>query len=103
MIKENQRTLNHINIALDALLIFLCMPVTYLLRTSLFPFDDTGITLPYYLVLTLCLLPIFLVTLAALNLYESLRTRRLYWEIGRLFWACAINFVVLQTILFLIK
>lgn len=103
MIKENQRTLNYINIALDALLIFLCMPITYLLRTRLFPFDDSGITLPYYLVLTLCLLPIFLVTLAALNLYESLRTRRLYWEIGRLFWACAINFVVLQTILFLIK
>lgn len=103
MIKENQRTLNYINIALDALIIFLCMPIAYGARIVLFPFDDQGITLPYYLTLTLCLLPIFLITLGALNLYDSLRTRRLYWEVGRLFWACAINFVVLQTILFLIK
>ena len=103
MIKENQRTLNYINIALDAILIFLSMPIAYGARFLLFPFDERGITLPYYLVLTLCLLPIFLVTLAAMNLYDSLRARRLYWEVGRLFWACAINFVVLQTILFLIK
>lgn len=103
MIKENQRTLNSINIALDAILIFLSMPVAYAARFLLFPFDDRGITLPYYLILTLCLLPIFLLTLAALNLYESQRSRRLYWEVGRLFWACTINFVVLQTILFLIK
>lgn len=103
MIKENQRTLNSINIALDALIIFLCMPIAYGTRIIFFPFDDQGITLPYYLVLTLCLLPIFLITLGALNLYDSQRTRRLYWEVGRLFWACAINFVVLQTILFLVK
>lgn len=103
MIKENQRTLNYINIALDAILIFLSMPMAYMARFLLFPFDERGITLPYYLILTLCLLPIFLVTLAAMNLYDSLRSRRLYWEVGRLFWACAINFVVLQTILFLIK
>ncbi|MBM6896603.1 undecaprenyl-phosphate glucose phosphotransferase [Pseudoflavonifractor capillosus] len=103
MIKENQRTLNYINVALDALLIILCMPVAYVIRVHFFPFDPRGITLPYYLILTLCILPVFLVTLGAMSLYESLRTRRLHWEIGRLFWACAINFVVLQTMLFLIK
>lgn len=103
MIKENQRTLNYINVILDALLIFLCMPIAYWARFFLFPFDDRGITLRYYLILTLCMLPIFLITLGAMNLYDSLRTKRLHWEVGRLFWACAINFVVLQTILFLIK
>lgn len=103
MIKENQRTLNYINIILDILLIVLSMPIAYGARFLLFPFEEHGYTLPYYLLLTLCLLPIFLVTLAAMNLYDSLRTRRLYWEVGRLFWACAINFVVLQTILFIIK
>ena len=103
MIKENQRTLNYINVILDALLIFLCMPIAYWARFFLFPFDDRGITLRYYLILTLCMLPIFLITLGAMNLYDSLRTKRLHWEVGRLFWACSINFVVLQTILFLIK
>lgn len=103
MIKENQRTLNYINIALDAFLILLCMPIAYGARFLLFPFDERGFTLPYYMLLTLCMLPIFLITLGAMNLYDSLRAKRLHWEVGRLFWACAINFVVLQTILFLIK
>ena len=103
MIKENQRALNYINVFLDALLIVLSMLLAYVTRFFFFPFDERGFSLSYYLLLTLCLLPVFLVTLTALNLYESLRTRRLYWEVGRLFWACAINFVVLQTILFIIK
>ena len=75
MIKENQRTLNYINVILDALLIFLCMPIAYWARFFLFPFDDRGITLRYYLILTLCMLPIFLITLGAMNLYDSLRTK----------------------------
>ena len=91
MIKENQRTLNYINVILDALLIFLCMPIAYWARFFLFPFDDRGITLRYYLILTLCMLPIFLITLGAMNLYDSLRTKRLHWEVGRLFWACSLG------------
>ena len=47
MIKENQRTLNYINIALDAILIFLSMPIAYGARFLLFPFDERGIILPY--------------------------------------------------------
>ena len=37
MIRENQRFLNHLNMVLDALLVFLSLPASFWLRFTLFP------------------------------------------------------------------
>ena len=103
MIKENQRTLNSINVLLDALILLVAMPMAFYIR---FHFLHNGvITVPLssYMLLLLFLIPSHLVTFATMGLYESLRKRTLSWELTRIFWGCVINFILAQTGLFLYK
>ncbi|OUQ82776.1 undecaprenyl-phosphate glucose phosphotransferase [Flavonifractor sp. An10] len=103
MIKENQRMLNYLNILLDGLILLLAMPMSFVIR--FFVLRDGIINVPFshYMILTAALVPVYLVTFAAFGLYESFRKKRLYQELGRLFWACSLDFVLLQTFLFLFK
>ena len=103
MIKENQRMLNYLNILLDGLVLLLAMPLSFVIR--FFVLRDGVINVPFsqYMILTAGLIPVYLFTFAAFGLYESFRKKRLYQELGRLFWACSLDFVLLQTFLFLFK
>ena len=103
MIKENQRMLNYLNVLLDGLILFFAMPVSFVIR--FFVLRGGVITVPFasYLWLAAILTPVYLFTFAAFSLYESFRKKRLYQELGRLFWACALDMVLLQTALFLAK
>lgn len=103
MIKENQRMLNYINILLDGLILLAAMPVSFAIRFFLLPDGVINVPFGQYMVLTAGLVPLYLLTFAAFGLYESFRKKRLYRELGRLFWACSLDFILLQTFLFLFK
>ena len=80
MIKENQRTLNSINVLLDALILFIAMPVSFYIRFYILHNGIITVPLPaYMLLLLLFLIPSHLVTFAIMGLYESLRKRMLSW------------------------
>lgn len=102
MIKENQRLFNRLNVLSDGIWIFFSMLAAYWIR---FVFFHGQIALPfrYYVYLGLTLIPIYLFTFAAFGLYESFRRKRLYQELRNLFWACLLDFILLQTFLFLFK
>ena len=103
MIKENQRMLNYLNILLDGLILLTAMPLSFVIRFFILRDGVINVPFSHYMALTAALTPIYLVTFAASGLYESLRKKRLYQELGRLFWACSLDFVLLQTSLFLFK
>ncbi len=103
MIKENQRTLNAINVILDALILLAAMPAAFYIRFSLLHGGVVTVPLSDYLFLLLFLIPAYLVTFATMGLYESLRKRPTIWELIRVFWGSVINFVLVQTGLFLYK
>ena len=103
MIKENQRTLNSINILLDALILFAAMPVAFFVRFFVLHGGVISVPLREYLLFLFFLIPAHLVTFATMGLYESLRKRPLTWELTRVFWGSIINFILAQTWLFLYK
>ncbi len=103
MIKENQKTLNYINILLDAFILFISMPASFWIRFHLFQNGTITVPLESYIKLVLLLIPVHLSILATMGLYESLRNKRLYWELWRLFLACILDFILVQTVLFIYK
>lgn len=103
MIKENQKTLNYINIILDAIILFISMPISFWTRFHLFDNGVVTVPLESYIKLVLLLIPVHLAILATMGLYESLRNKRLHWELWRLLLACILDFILIQTALFLYK
>lgn len=102
MIRENQVFLNRLNAVLDGVIVFFSFLVAYWVRFNVF----AGIrTLPFqaYLTVALVLAPLHLFTYAVAGLYDSQRKRRLYQELGRLFWVNALDFVLLLMGFFLLK
>lgn len=102
MIRENQRLLNHLNMGLDGLLVFVALPVSFWLRFSLFPGYPT-VPLLRYVQAAAFLAPGYVLIYAFLGLYESVRKKRLYQDLGRIFWANALGFVLFQMALFLLR
>ncbi len=102
MIRENQRLLNHLNMALDALMVFLSLPLGFWVRFNLFP-GEPSVPLRYYVMAALILAPLHVLLYAFLGLYESVRKKRLYQDLGMLFWGNALGFVLFQMALFLLR
>lgn len=100
MIRENQRLLNNLNILSDGAAVFLTFLLAYWIR-----FDVLGgeVSLPfvYYCYLGLVMIPLHLFTYASFGLYESFRRKRLYRELGNLFWANGLDVTLVLTLLFL--
>ncbi len=103
MIKENQRTLNFINILLDAMILLAAMPAAFYIRFYFLHGGVIAVPLSSYMLLMLFLIPAHLVTFATMGLYESLRKRPPTWELTQVFWGCIINFILVQSGLFLYK
>ena len=95
MIKENQKTLNYINIILDAIILFISMPISFWTRFHLFDNGVVTVPLESYIKLVLLLIPVHLAILATMGLYESLRNKRLHWELWRLLLACILDFILI--------
>ena len=103
MIQENQLLLNRLNIALDGLLVFLSFLMGYWLRFYVLPGGISVMPFRAYVAAAAALIPLHLLTFSIMGLYESHRSIRLYQELGRLFWANALDFVLLLMGFFLMK
>ena len=101
MIKENQRALNSVNVLLDALILFVAMPVAFYIRFYILHNGVISVPLSDYMAFLVFLIPSQLITFAIMGLYESLRKRPLTWELARVFWGCVIHFILAQPWLFL--
>ena len=102
MIRENQRLLNHLNMALDALLVFLSLPLGFWVRFCLLD-GIPSVPLSQYVRAALILAPAHVLIYAFLGLYESVRRKRLYQDLGTLFGANTLGFVLFQMALFLMR
>ena len=102
MIRENQRFLNHLNMVLDALLVFLSLPASFWLRFTLFP-GIPSVPLSRYVQAAVFLALGQVLIYAFLGLYESVRKKRLYQDLGRIFWANTLGFILFQMVLFLLR
>ncbi len=102
MIQENQKLLNRLNVLLDGLIVFISFLGGYWFRFFVLR-GVTGVAFREYALVGILLIPLHLVTYEIMGLYESHRKKRLYQELGRLFWANALDFALLQTCLFLTK
>lgn len=102
MIRENQRLFNHLNMALDALLVFISLPAAFWLRFTLFAGVPT-VPLSRYIQAALLLAPAHVLIYAFFGLYESVRKKRLYQDLGRIFWANTLGFILFQMVLFLLR
>lgn len=102
MIRENQRLLNHLNMALDGILVYLSLPLAFWLR---FYVLDGFATVPLqrYLQAGLILAPLHVLLYAFFGLYESARKKRLYQDLGWLFIANLLPFILFQMALFLFR
>lgn len=102
MIRENQRFLNHFNMALDALLAYASLPLAFWLRFYVFS-GIPSVPLKSYLQAGLILAPFHVLLYAFFGLYESVRKKRLYQDLGQLFAANALAFALFQMVLFLLR
>ncbi len=89
MIKENQRLLNHINLATDILILFLSFPIGFWIRFAFFPGIIT-IGLSTYTAMGAVYTAIQLFVFAALGMYQSYRQTPLRVELQRLFESVAL-------------
>lgn len=103
MIQENQRLLNRLNILLDGLIVFVSFLSGYWFRFYVLRDGVPGVAFEEYLIVGALLIPVHLVTYHVAGLYESHRKKRLYQELGRLFWLNLLDFALLQMFLFLTK
>ena len=102
MIRENQRFLNHLNMGLDAVLVFLSLPLAFWLRFNLFP-GIPSVPIGRYVQAGLILGLVHMLIYAFFGLYESVRKKRLYQDLGRIFWANTLGFILFQMTLFLLR
>ncbi len=102
MIRENQRFLNHLNMLLDGLLVFIALPVSFWLRFTLFPGVPT-VPLIRYVQAAAFLGPGHVLLYAFMGLYESVRKKRLYRDLGGIVWANTLGFILFQMSLFLLR
>lgn len=103
MIRENQRLLNHLNMALDALLVFLALPLGFWVRFYVLPDGTPSVPLARYLQAALVLAVGHVLLYAFFGLYEPVRKKRLYQDLGRLFAVNALGFALFQMVLFLLR
>lgn len=102
MIRENQVLLNRLNVILDGALVFLSFLAGYWVRFCVLS-GVNSVPFRSYLIAALCLIPVHLLTYGFFGLYESHRKKRLYQELGNLFTANALDFILLQMAFFLLK
>ncbi len=103
MIRENQRLLNHLNMVLDAVLVFLSLPLGFWVRFYVLPNGIPTVPLSAYLWAAAVLGPAHVLIYAFFGLYESARKKRLYQDLGRLLGANVTGFVLFQMSLFILR
>lgn len=102
LIRENQRLLNKLNILLDALLVFLSLPAAFWIRFTVFP-GIPSVPVEQYILAALFLAPLHTLIYVFFGMYESVRKKRLYQDLGRLFSANTLGFILFMMSLFVLR
>jgi Undecaprenyl-phosphate glucose phosphotransferase len=103
MIKENQRFFNGLNVIADAVVIFLCFLLSFLLRFYLIGDLTPGQTLSLHIQIALAIMPLFVVIYAVLGLYESFRIRTMADEFAQIIKGNITAMIILVLLLFVFK
>lgn len=101
MIRENQKTLNNIQIILDLLMVVIALGVAYWVRFV----DYQGVHLSFksYIPTLFFLLPLYFFLYHFLGLYTPRRRKSLTFEIGKIAQANLLSMLILLSLLYLIK
>ena len=103
MIKENQKTLNQLNGLTDAVLFFPCMLLAYFIRFVVFHGEPGHIGISYYLITTLCAVPLFWLLYSLMGLYDSFRSKNFLTEFSLLLRSNLIMFGLMLAFFFVFK
>lgn len=102
MIKENQDLFNRLNILLDAILIFVSVPLGYWIRFSFFPAGRHILEFDYYLAAAVAYTAVQLMVFGSMHLYDAQRRVPILRELLRLTTATTIGFALLLISVFVI-
>lgn len=103
MIKENQKTLNDLNIISDGVIVFIAMLFAYLVRFSVFEGQEGHLSLNYFLALSVITVPLYLLIYVGFGLYESFRQSRFLKEFNLILKSNVLGFFILLALLFVLK
>lgn len=103
MIRENQSTLNKLNILTDIIIMFVSMILAYLVRFNLLNVTDSMFTIWDYLKFTVALVPVQFIAYAFCDLYASFRVKSFNRECLALFKANTLVIGALLVVLFTFK
>lgn len=104
MIKENQKSLNHLYMVSDAVLIFLSFALSYFVRFIVFP-PRSGRWYPFlgYSKFLLLLIPVYLAVYYCCQIYSPMRQRRLRHQFGNCLRANVIGIILFPFLLYFTK
>lgn len=105
MIKENQKILNRIQFFLDMLVIILSFFMAFSIRfyTGLLPEGVISLSIFEAILPIFAIVPVYLAFYQLMDLYNSRRTRNLFFEFRKIFLANTFGILVLVLFLFVFK
>lgn len=101
MIRENQRTLNNLQIVFDLTMVVIALACAYLLRFS--NYQGSYLEFKSYIPTLFLLIPLHFFLYYVLGLYEPRRRKSLSFEIGKIIQANLLSMMILISLLYLIK
>lgn len=101
MIRENQKTLNKIQVILDLGIVVIALALAYGLRFA--NYEGTYLRFGSYIPALLLLVPLHFFLYYFLGLYEPRRRKGLSFEVGKIIQANLLSTMILFTLLYLIK
>lgn len=102
MIRDNQRLLNNIQIALDAVILFVSVVAAYYLRFSFYE-GEGFLPLGVYITSMVFIIPVHLFVYGVSSLYEAQRNRRFYREATGVLKANIVTYFFIFVMFFLFK
>lgn len=101
MIRENQKTLNNIQVILDAAIVVIALVLSYWYR--FLNYQGTYLNFNNYIPFLLLLVPLYFFLYYTLGLYEPGRRKSISKEVGKVIQANLLIMLVLFSLLYLIK
>ncbi|TWH59717.1 Undecaprenyl-phosphate glucose phosphotransferase [Desulfitobacterium sp. LBE] len=101
MIRENQKTLNMIQVILDLVMVVVALVFAYLFRFS--NYEGSHLRFESYVPTLVLLVPLHFFLYYFLGLYEPRRRKSLSFEVGKIIQANLLSTMILFTLLYIIK
>ncbi|WP_018212316.1 undecaprenyl-phosphate glucose phosphotransferase [Desulfitobacterium hafniense] len=101
MIRENQKTLNMIQVILDLSMVVIALALAYWFRFS--NYEGSHLKFESYIPTLVLLVPLHFFLYYFLGLYEARRRKSLSFEVGKIIQANLLSTMILLTLLYMIK